>query len=421
MKILFTHQNFPGQFKHVCLQLGREPANQLVFLTKPTQNRITGVRRVEYEVNREPAKSTHHYIREYERGILFGQATARAAHDLRRRGFVPDIMIGHNGWGETLFLKDVYPDVPLLSYFEFFYRAKGADTGFDPETPLTIDDVLRIRAKNSINLLGLDASDWGLSPTEWQRGRYPEVYRPRISCIHEGVDTQGVAPNPDGFLEFNDGKRVTAQDEVITYVARNLEPYRGFHIFMRALPEILRRRPNAKVLVVGGDEVSYGRSLPDGQTYRQMLLKEVQIDTDRVRFLGRIPYNHFVSLLQVSSAHIYLTYPFVLSWSMLEAMSAGCLVIGSRTPPVEEVIVDGVNGLLFDFFSPAELAAQVDEALSNPERIRPIREAARQTIIDRYDLRSRCLPQFLTLVDELIQRRPPTAGVIAPAPHEQRR
>lgn len=407
MKILFAHQNFPGQFKHICQTLAGKPGHELVFLSKTNPNRINGVRRVDYTVSREPAASTHHYIREYERGILYGQAAARAALELRKSGFKPDVMIGHNGWGETLFLKDVYPDVPLLAYFEFFYQATGADTGFDPAYPVTLDDRLRIRSKNSINLLGLDGADWGLSPTAWQRSRYPQVYRTKISQIHEGVDTELCKPNPSAYIELKSGRRLTAQDEVITYVARNLEPYRGFHIFMRAIPEICRRRPNATILIVGGDEVSYGRSLPNGETYRQRMLKEVTIDPSRVLFLGRIPYQHFVSLLQISSAHVYLTYPFVLSWSMLEAMSSGCLIVGSKTSPVEEVIVDGKNGLLVDFFSPDQVAARVDEALSDPERMRKIREAARRTIVERYDLRTRCLPQFLKLVDDLIQRRTP--------------
>jgi glycosyltransferase involved in cell wall biosynthesis len=409
VKILLAHQNFPGQFKNICRRLVTDPANELVFLSRPNQNRINGVRRIDYPVAREVAPGIHHYLAEGERGLLFGQGVVREVVKLRESGWKPDVMVGHNGWGETLFLKDVFPDVPLLSYFEFFYRAGEADVNFDPEYPLGFDDIFRLRIKNTINLWGLDAADWGLSPTVWQRSRYPAIYQPRISVIHEGVDTDIVKPDPGASIFINDTLKLTAEDEVITYVSRNLEPYRGFHIFMRTIPEILKRRPNAHIVIVGGDEVSYGRPHDSGRPYRQVMLEEVPVDLSRVHFTGKIAYGVYLQLLQVSSAHVYLTYPFVLSWSMMEAMAAGCLVIGSRTPPVEEVLVDRHNGLLVDFFSPVEIAECVDEVLSHPDRMRAIRQAARQTIVDRYDLETICLPQFLELIDDLIAHRPPRA------------
>src|SRR5262249_39707104 len=159
-------------------------------------------------------------------------------------------------------------------------------------------------------------------PTIWQRSRYPAIYQPRISVIHEGVDTEIVKPDPNASITINDTLRLTAADEVVTYVSRNLEPYRGFHVFMRAIPEILKRRPNAYIVIVGGDEVSYGRAHISGKPYRQVMLEEVPVDPDRVHFVGKIPYNIYLQLLQVSGAHVYLTYPFVLSWSMIEAMAA---------------------------------------------------------------------------------------------------
>jgi len=416
MRILFAHQNFPGQFKHICRVLAAQGRHQVAFLTKPNDNNIPGIQKVVYTPARAPTPNVHHYIGEYENGILHGQAVVRAAMKLREGGFVPDVMIGHNGWGETLFLKDVFPRAPLLSYFEFFYRAQGADVGFDPEYPTTLDDLFRVRAKNSINLLGMDAADWGLSPTEWQRSRYPDFFRPRISVIHEGVDTDALTPQALRGLKLPDGRTIEAGTELITYVSRNLEPYRGFHVFMRALPEILRRRPKAEVLIIGGDEVSYGRRLPAGETYRERLLKEVAIDPARVHFLGRIAYEQFVAVLRMSAVHVYLTYPFVLSWSMLEAMSCGCLVIGSRTPPVEEVIRDRENGLLVDFFDRGGLADRIDEVLEHPDRMQAVRAAARRTIVERYDLRRVCLPRFSALIERLLAGGRPDA---APAPRAE--
>lgn len=410
MKLLLAHQNFPGQFKHICNYLGQNPQHQLVFMTRNSDREIPGVRVVKYDLARQNTPGVHHYISELERGVLYGQAVVREAVKLRQEGFVPDVMVGHNGWGETIFLKDLFPNAPLLSYFEFYYRANGADVGFDKEYPQQLDDRFRVRMKNGINWAGMEAADWGLSPTEWQRNRYPEDIQRKISVIHEGVDTEMHKPDPSTRVTLPNGRQLGAGDEVITYVSRNLEPYRGFHVFMRAIPKILERRPNAVILMVGGDDVSYGRRLPEGKTYRAELTAEVPIDPDRVFFLGRIPYDQFRAVLRVSAAHVYLTYPFVLSWSMIEAMSTGCLVIGSATPPVQEVIEDGKNGLLVDFFSTDQIAQRIDEVLGHPDRMAALRAAARATVQERYEVR-KTLPQLLQLIDELALRRKPTAGI----------
>ena len=402
VRALFVHQNFPGQYKDLVRLLASDPKNKVVFITKPNQNRIAGVHQITYQPARTPSSTTHPYIVGLENGVLHGQAVARVALDLKKRGFRPDIICGHCGWGETLFLKDVYPDVPLINFFEFFYHASGSDVGFDPEYPSTFDNKVRAWMKNTINLLSLEACDRGISPTVWQHKQYPPEFQPKISVIHDGIDTDAVTPDPKAQIRLPNGRMVRHGDEVVTYVARNLEPYRGFHIFMRTVEEICHRRPRAEILIVGGDGVSYGRRPADGQTYREKLLSEVTIDPDRVHFLGRVPYSQFLALLRVSAVHVYLTYPFVLSWSMLEAMAAGCVIVGSATPPVEEVIVDGENGLLVDFFAPKEIADRVDAVLEHPDRMAKVRAGARQTIIERYDLRRICLPRHLKLMQNLM-------------------
>jgi glycosyltransferase involved in cell wall biosynthesis len=192
-------------------------------------------------------------------------------------------------------------------------------------------------------------------------------------------------------------------DEVVTYSVRNLEPYRGFPNFIRALPKLLELRPDATVLVVGGDEVSYGRSAPGGKSWRETMLEEVPLDPKRVHFLGKLPYAQYRSVLQISSAHIYLTRPFVLSWSCIEAMAAGCLIIGSATPPVQEVIEDGVNGYLVDYHSPEAIARKTAEALSAGAALDPIRKRARETVLERYSL-DKCLPAQLRLLKSLAGR-----------------
>lgn len=407
MKIVFMHQNFPGQYKHLARVFGADPKNEVYFVSKPKSVEIPGVKKVTYKLHREPKKDMHHYVAPLESAVLFGQAAARALMELKKRGFTPDIICAHPGWGEALYTKDVYPSTPLLNYFEFYYRSSGSDVGFDPEIKIGLDDLCRIRTKNTNNLLSLESCDAGISPTRWQRKQFPKEYLYKISQIHDGIDTELCAPDKDARLELPNGKVLTRNDEVVTYIARNLEPYRGFPTFMRAVAEICRRRPNVQIVLVGGDSVSYGRRLAKGETYRAKMLAEVKIDPARVHFLGYIPYEKFLKVLKVSSAHVYLTYPFVLSWSMLEAMASGCVIIGSDTQPVTEVISDGKNGLLVDFFSPKQIADRVDEVLDHKDRMAHIRRQARETVLERYELSS-CLKKHIKLIKSVADGKIPT-------------
>lgn len=337
-----------------------------------------------------------------EAAVRRGQSVLAVLLRLKKSGFYPDVVYAHPGWGETLFLKDVYPRARLIHYCEFYYNSTGQDFNFDLEFPSNASDVLRLRIRNLHHLMALEQADAGIAPTVWQQTRFPASYLPKISVIHDGVDTKRVAPDPDAFIAIpNKHLRLTRADEVVTFVSRDLEPYRGFHTFMRALPAILKARPKAHVVIVGGNGVSYGRRLAHG-SYREQYLRELgeQCDASRVHFVGRVPYSTLLRVLQVSTAHVYLTYPFVLSWSMLEAMASGCLVIGSKTRPVEEVIRDGENGLLVDFFSPDELAEAVQRACEERGRMRMLREAARRTIAERYDLQTVCLPQQRRLIEQ---------------------
>jgi len=329
---------------------------------------------------------------------------ARAARRLREQGFRPDAVCAHNGWGEGIFLKDELPEARFQLYCEFFYNRHGADVGFDPEFPPKGEVGHRLRLMNAPILLALEACDAGLTATRWQRAQFPEIFRARIEAAHEGIDTKLVAPRADAVFEVPEySVRLTAADNVVTYTTRNFEPYRGFHIFMRAVPGILERCPQAHVVIVGNDHVSYSPRLPQGQSYRLRAMKELEgrLDLGRVHFLPSLTYERYLSLLQVSSAHVYLTYPFVLSWSLLEAMSAGCLVIASRTAPVEEVVRDGENGVLFDFFSPGAIVENVERALKEPGAFKAMRERAREFVVENYDLESRCLPRQVELLEKL--------------------
>jgi len=409
MRLLFVHQNFPGQYRHLATHYAGAGHEVVALGDKENlryQPRLPGVRLFAYEA--PAAEHAGAFEASALRAMQRGRALATAAAALRRAGFRPDLVFAHIGWGEALFLKDIFPAAPLLLYGEFFYRARGADMGFDPEFPPSAKSLLRLRVMNAPLLMSLDAADWVMAPTFWQQRQFPDAYKARMSVIHDGVDTDLVRP-----------EKSDSQEELITYVARNLEPYRGFHVFMRAIPEIQRRRPKARIVIVGGEAVSYSPRLPPGQTYRERLLQELdgKIDLARVSFLGRIPYKEYLALLRRSSVHVYLTYPFVLSWSLLEAMASGCLVIGSRTPPVEEVVSDGVNGLLTDFFDTRELAAHVDDALQRQDQLKPLREAARRMVLERYDLKRVCLPAQRRLVEALLKGKSADAGAAADVEH----
>jgi glycosyltransferase involved in cell wall biosynthesis len=407
MRLLFVHQNFPGQYKHLAPHFARDPANTVVaisdranFAGMPGYN----IRRLFYDSPPPPAKEIHRYLRPIDHALRRAELVRDLAIELKREGFVPDIICAHPGWGEALLLKDVFERSPILGFHEFFYSSRGADVGFDPEFPSDEEAAYRIRLKNTVQLHNLDLCDWGVTPTHWQLAQYPERYRDTIDVIFDGVDTNALRPNPQVTLQINEKGIVLDRDnEVITFANRNLEPYRGFHVFMRSLPRLMRARPRAHIFIIGGNEISYGTPPATGETWRQVLLKEVgrDIDHSRLHFVGRLPYDKFVAILQLSSVHIYLTYPFILGRSMIEAMACECAVIGSATGPVQEVIEDGANGLLVDFFSTDRIVDAVNRILHHPIRMAQMRTAARRSVVERYDLMRVCLPAHIDLIKRL--------------------
>lgn len=408
MKVLFIHQNFPGQFLHLAPELAKR-GHQCLALTDAKNNRASAIPVLRYKHNTpevDPAATRlgRNYTLMSDRGV----SVARAARQLRdERGYTPDVIFGHSGWGETLFLKEVWPTAKLIVYAEFYYKGVGADVGFDPEfSTAGFDQVMIAQGRTAHLGQALLHADAGVSPTEWQASTYPAPLRRMISVIHDGVDTDALAPDPAARFALPDGRVLHAGDEVLTFVNRNLEPYRGYHIFMRALPAVLKARPEAQVVIVGGDEVSYGVAPKGEKGWKERILAEMrdQLDLSRVHFMGKVPYASFRALLHVSRVHAYLTYPFVLSWSMIEAMAAGCHVVASDTAPVTEAITDGQNGTLVNFFDVAAWSEKLTEALANPARFQPLRDAARQTALARYDLRRHCLPRMVDFVEGFAPR-----------------
>ena len=399
MKILFLHPNFPAQFRHLATALVQQN-HQVIFGTAREEGSMKGVTKVIYKPSRTARAETHHYVRNLENAVLQGQAVYRIGEKLKSNGLVPDLVYGHSGWGPTLFIKDIFPKAKFFCYFEWFYHAHGTDADFDPNFPVTVDDEARIRIKNAPILIDLVSCDRGLSPTSWQQQQFPLELQSKITVRHDGIDTDYFKPKPRAKLVLPHlNLDLSAVPEIITYVARGMEPYRGFPQFMEAVALIQQRRPNCHIVVVGKDRVAYGKSLPEGQTYKQLMLEKLSLDLSRLHFTDLLPYDKYLQVIQASSVHIYLTRPFVVSWSMLETMATGCLLVASDTPPVREFIQDGVNGLLVDFFSPEQIAQRVEEALDNPEAMTELRTRARATITEKYALAD-LLPQHIQwLVD----------------------
>ncbi|MFT7057552.1 MAG: glycosyltransferase involved in cell wall biosynthesis [Pseudorhodobacter sp.] len=403
MKILFVHQNFPGQFLYLAPALkARGHACQVLTHKDNTHETDIPTLRYTHEIT-DPKPQETRLGRTFTQMTDRGVNVARAARTMRDKyNYVPDVIFGHSGWGEMLFLKEIWPEAKVLIYAEFYYRGVGRDVGFDPEFQInSFEQILISQSRAGYLAQSLLHADAGLSPTKWQASTHPPVLQSIIEVIFDGVKTDVMKPNPKASVTLANGQKFSAGDEVLTFVNRNLEPYRGYHSFMRALPAVMAARPKAQVVIVGGNEVSYGDPAPGGKSWKDIYLDEVKdkIDLNRVHFVGKIPYPAFVELMQVSRAHVYMTYPFVLSWSMLEAMSAEALIIGSRTQPVEELITHGENGLLVDFFDIEGWSKTIIEALAKPKKFMHLRKAARETIVQRYDLETICLPRMIEFVE----------------------
>lgn len=417
MKILLIHQNFPGQYKHLApalVNLGHEVVALTPKVKQPTV--WNGVKIIPYEIKGQSTPNIHPWLADFETKILRATSCYRGAKALRDRDFYPDVICAHHGWGESMFLKDIWPKARLGLYCELYHLTESPFLNFDPEFPSknAEADILRIRMKNLNNRLHQEVMDAGISPTQFQASTFPDHWKDRITVAHDGVDTDLVVPNPVARLKVSDDLTLTRDDEVITFINRNLEPYRGYHIFMRALPDILKKRKNAHVVLLGGDEVSYGAKAPNGQTWKQIFIDEVRgrIPTPhwkRVHFMGRVPYETYLSMIQVSRAHVYLTYPFVLSWSLLEAMSAECAILASGTEPVREVVTEDENGWMVDFFDHAALVERLCALLDDEATRQRIGKNARAFVRENYDLKSICLPKHLEWVSKLetLDARPP--------------
>lgn len=410
MRVLITHNNFPAQFRHIAEYLGRTKDNQVVFATKTPREdwTIPGVNKAVFSPVGETSDETHPLARNFDDGVRHGAGMLQLCIGLKKQGFVPDVILGHSGWGQTMFMRDAFPDTPFIGYFEWYYNATGPEVVFDKRHRSEAEKA-NLRTRNSNILHDLTSCRIGVTPTGWQRAQFPTEFQPKLVQAHDGINTQYFAPVDQGVLPIEaldlPNTDLTGAKELVTYCSRGMEPYRGFPQFYESLPAILDERPDCHVLIVGEDRTCYSGRLPDGQTYKQLMQEKISVDEKRVHFTGPLPYGQYKQVLQASSAHIYLSWPFVLSWSFLEAMSCGCLIVGSNTEPVREVLRHRENGLLTDFNSPEKIAKTTIFALHRQEKLNNLRRNARQTILEKYCL-SKCLPVHLNLLAQAAKDGP---------------
>ena len=405
MRLLLVHQNMPGQYRELLAWLVARGGHEIVLLTQRRDMAdVPGVRVVPYRPHHAPDAGAYGLSKVWEAAAGTGYGAALAARGLGVGGFAPDLILGHSGWGELLFLREVFPDAPILGLFEYYYRATGGPVGFDPEEPPGPDAPYLLAARNAVPDATIQRVDRGVVPTRWQRDTFPPGIRDRLDLCHDGIRTDRLRPDPDAVLSLGRAGRVTRADEVVTYVARNLERTRGFHAFMRALPAIQAARPAARALIAGGSSASYGApSRAEGGLRAEMEAElGARVDWERVHFLGRVPYDAFRRIVQVSRCHVHPTMPFVLSWSLLEAMASEAPIVASDVAPVREAVTHGETGLLVDFHDPAALAAQVVEVLADPACFARLGRAARAHVVAEYDFLSVCLPRQLALMNALL-------------------
>ena len=401
MNILLVHPNMPGQFLRLAPHLAAN-GHKVTFLTARRDRELPGIGRILYSIPAatEKERGVHGYALAFQDAVRQGIAAARALREAMSGGYAPDLIIAHNGWGDPLFLKDIAPAARLIVYSEYYDIGSGGFRGFDPEEPHSIDHVLRARTKAAHKAMALLSAEAGVTATLWQKSVHPERLRRDLHVIFDGVDTAAAAPDPKAALKLP-GVTLAAGGKIVTYVARNLEPCRGYRSFIRAVPHIQRLCPDATIVIVGGDEVSYGSPAQGHASWRAAMDSEVDYDRSKTVFLPSLPYRAFLTLLKASAVHVYLTWPFVASWSLVEAMSSGCAIVASDTPPVREFVRHRENGLLVDFFDPQAIAGAVAEIMGSPDAFAPMRAAARETILADYSV-ERSLVQWDALIAEVM-------------------
>jgi glycosyltransferase involved in cell wall biosynthesis len=403
-RILFVHNKFPGRFEFLLPAL-KAAGHEMAAIAQGGRQ-VDDIPLLPWRNERPNTPEIFLLALRAETDLMRGRAAADCALQLRDAGFKPDLIIGHPAWGETAFIGEVFPTARQILVGEFYYRAKGADVGFDPEFEQpTIEDDFKVHAKNAIMAMAYVEADIIVCPTRFQASVFPTAFQDRIEIIHEGIDSARIKRIPGAQLRIRGNTVLDGSAPVITFVNRVFEPMRGFHIMMRALPAVLDAVRNVHILMIGSDKTrGYGLTSPDGRAWRSHMMHELgdRIDRSRVVFTGTVPHETMLSALSISWAHVYYTYPFVLSWSLLEAMATECLVLGSDTPPVRDAIENGVNGILNGFFDVGRLSQAMVEACQDQATARSLRKKARESILERFDQHRVCRPAWLRLIEQAL-------------------
>lgn len=440
MHILYVHQNFPAQFGHIARHLVANKKWRCSFVSETPAGVVDGIEKVQYKTTGGATKTTHFCSRTFENAIWHTDAVYQALK--ARPDLKPDLIVGHSGFGSTLFLPELYPDTPIVNFFEYYYRAHDPDSDMDFRTDLNWDvpemKYLRSHCRNAMILLDLQNCDAAYTPTEFQKSRFPAEYLPHLQTIFDGVDrgvyhgydeTLRPAPGARGVRNIA-GRDVGPDTRIVTYVSRGFESMRGFDVFMKAAKKIYTQYPDVLFVIVGSDRIAYGGDesyIAPLKSFKDWTLAQDQYDLTKFAFVGRQTPPDLGRLLAATDLHMYLTVPFVLSWSMMDALSCGAVVLGSATPPVKEMIRDGENGLLADFFDTDEMADKAVKVLRDPAAYRPLGRAAEAGIIQNYSLEA-VLPRMLGMYEAAVNKRAsmpkavrkgrssPTPTVIAPTP-----
>jgi len=390
MQILFVHPNFPAQFGPALSRLGRRPDLECAFVSRTGTGSLDGVRRIRFNLRGGATRASHYCSRTFENAVWHAHAVYEACK--ATPWLQPDLIVGHSGFGSTVFLQELYP-CPIINYFEYFYRPHGSDMDFRTEFPPSELDYLRSRMRNAMILLDLEACVAGYTPTQWQWSLLPPAWAPKVEVINDGVDTEFWRRRP-GPRRLGD--EVLDDDlRVVTYVARGLEAMRGFDIFVRVANRIAAAMAKVVFVVVGAERTVYGNDLRHirTKTFKEHVLRSERPDLRRFRFLGTIPAAQLVEVLSLSDLHVYLTVPFVLSWSLLNALACECVVLASDTAPVREVIQQDRTGILAGFGDVDGLATQAIAVLTDLRAYRRLGAAGRALVEERYSL-DRTLPKL---------------------------
>ena len=399
MHVLFVHKNFPAQFGHIARHLVQHHGYQCSFVCELPPGTFDGIERLQYKIDGGATKDTHYCSRTFENATWHAHSiyeTMKARPDI-----VPDLIVGHSGFGSTLFLADLY-ECPIVNYFEYYYHSKDSDLDFRTEFPSKELDRLRSRTRNAMILLDLQTCRAAYAPTCWQASLLPEQYQPKLEAIFDGIDTSIWHRRADLPRRIGD-REIPADTRIVTYVSRGFESMRGFDIFMKVAKRICDARDDVIFVCVGTDRVCYGGDLNriEEQSFREHVLAQDDYDQSRFLFTGRVPPLELVEILSLSDLHIYLTVPFVLSWSMMNALACGCTVLASDTAPVQEMIRHGENGLLAGFFDVDRFSELALEVLADPEAFRHLGRAGAEMIERDYSL-DVSLPRMLDLYERAV-------------------